>query len=149
MGIWLFIHTKINTLRPRQNGHHLPNNIFKCIFLNENVWISIKISLKVIPKGPIDNIPALVQIMAWHRSGDKPSVEPMMVSLLRHICVTRPHWVKNPNIFVQEIHGKQEPNDICIMSVGEPSNLYGSCLWASITIIGHLPGPLCLLAICP
>ena len=41
----------------------LPDNIFKCIFLNENVWISIKISLKVVPKGLINNIPALVQIM--------------------------------------------------------------------------------------
>ena len=37
---------------------------FKCIFLNENIWISIKISLKFVPKGPINNIPALVQIMA-------------------------------------------------------------------------------------
>ena len=33
---------------------------FKCIFLNENVWIPIEISLKFVPKGPIDNIPALV-----------------------------------------------------------------------------------------
>ena len=37
--------------------------------------------------------PALVQIMAWRRSGDKPLSEPMMVSLLTHICVTRPQWV--------------------------------------------------------
>ena len=62
----------INTLRPRQNGRHFPDNIFKWIFLNENVWISIKISLKFFPKGPINNIPAVVQIMAWRRSGDKP-----------------------------------------------------------------------------
>ena len=38
--------------------------IFKCIFLNENVLILIKISLKFVPKGPINSIPALVQIMA-------------------------------------------------------------------------------------
>ena len=62
----------INTLRPRQNGHHFPDDIFKCIFLNENVWIMIKNSLKFVPKGPISNIPALVQIMAWHRPGNKP-----------------------------------------------------------------------------
>ena len=62
----------------------------KRIFLNENVRISIMISLKFVPKGPINNIPALVQIMAWRRSGDKPLSEPMMVSLLTHICVTRP-----------------------------------------------------------
>ena len=42
---------------------------------------------------PINNISALVQIMAWHRPGDKPLSEPMMVSLLTHICITRPPWV--------------------------------------------------------
>ena len=50
----------INTLRPRQDGRHFPDDIFKCIFLNENVLISIKISLKFVPKGQINNIPALV-----------------------------------------------------------------------------------------
>ena len=84
----------INTLRPRQNGRHFADNIFKCIFLNENAWISLKISLKFVPKVQINNIPALVQIMAWRRSGDKPLSEPMNVSLLTHICVTRPQWVK-------------------------------------------------------
>ena len=43
--------------------------------------------------GPINNIPALVQIMAWRRPGDKPLSEPMMVRLLTHICVTWPQWV--------------------------------------------------------
>ena len=85
----------INTLSPRQNDRHFPDDIFKCIFLNENVWVPIEISLKFVPKGPINNIPALVQIMAWRRSGDKPLSEPMMVSLLTHICVTRPQWVKS------------------------------------------------------
>ena len=64
------------------------------ISFNENVWIPIKISLKFVPKGRINNIPALVLIMAWRRTGDKPSSEPMIVSLLTHICVTRPQWVK-------------------------------------------------------
>ena len=49
-----------NTLRPRQNGRYFPDDIFKRIFLNENVPISIKISLKFVPMGPIKNIPALV-----------------------------------------------------------------------------------------
>ena len=49
-----------NKLMPRQNGHHFADDIFKCIFLNENVWIPIKISLKFVPKGPINNMPALV-----------------------------------------------------------------------------------------
>ena len=67
---------------------------FKCIFLNENVWTSIKILVKFIPKCRIDNIPALVQIMAWRRQGDKPLFESMMVRSLTHICITRPQWVK-------------------------------------------------------
>ena len=60
-----YIDHVINTLRPRQNGRHFSDDIFKCIFSNENVWISIEISLKFVPQGPINNIPALVQIVAW------------------------------------------------------------------------------------
>ena len=84
-------------LRPRQNGRRFADDTFKCSFLNENVRILIKISLKFVPKGPINNNPALVQIMAWRRSGDKPLSEPMMVCLLTHICVTRPQWVNKGN----------------------------------------------------
>ena len=84
------------TLRPRQNGRHFADDILKCISLNENVWIPIEISLKFIPTGPIDTIPALVQIMAWRRAGDKPLSEPMMVILPTHICVARPQWVNCP-----------------------------------------------------
>ena len=83
----------VNTLRPRQNGRHFPDDIFTCIFLNENVRTFIKISLKFVAKGPINNIPALVQIMAWRRPGDKPLSEPMMVRFATHIRVTRPQWV--------------------------------------------------------
>ena len=76
----------LNTLRPRQNGRHFADDILKYIFLNKNVWISIEISLKFVPKGPINNIPALVQIMAWRRPGDKTLSEQMMVRLptMRH-----------------------------------------------------------------
>ena len=84
-----------NTLRPRQNGRRFADDTFKRIFYNEKVRILIKISLKFVPKGPISNNPALVKIMAWRRSGDKPLSEPMMVSLPTHICVTRPQWVKS------------------------------------------------------
>ena len=45
---------------PGQNGRHSKDDIFICIFMNEMICIMIKISLKFIPKGPIDNIPALV-----------------------------------------------------------------------------------------
>ena len=67
---------------------------FSSALFNENVWIPIKISLKFVPNGRINNISALVQLMAWRRPGDKPLSEPMMVSLTTHICVTRPQWVK-------------------------------------------------------
>ena len=71
----------------------LADNIFKCIFLNENVWILIKISLKFVPKGPINTIPSLAQVMAWRRPGDKPLSETKLISLPTHICITRPQWV--------------------------------------------------------
>ena len=61
--------------------------------MNENVIIWIKISLKFIPKGTINNAVTLVQLMAWRRSGDKSLSEPMMVRLPTHICVTRPQRV--------------------------------------------------------
>ena len=88
----IFCH--LNTLRPRQDGRHLPDDIFKCISLNENVWISIEIKLKFVSKGSINNIPALVQIMAWRRPGDKPLSGPMIIRLPTHIYVTRPQWLK-------------------------------------------------------
>ena len=77
----------------RDKRDAISDDIFKRIFLNESILILIKISLKFVPKGPINNIPALVQIMAWRRLGDKPLSEPMMICLLTHICVTRPQWV--------------------------------------------------------
>ena len=48
------------------------------LFWNENVFISIWISLKFIPNVPICNIPTLIQIMAWRRPGAKPLSEPML-----------------------------------------------------------------------
>ena len=81
-----------NTLRPKQNDRHFPDDI-QMHFL-EWRYISVKISLEFVPKGQINNIPSLVQIMAWRRLGDKPLSEPMMVSLMTQIWVTRPQWVK-------------------------------------------------------
>ena len=91
----------VNTLRPRQDGHHFADDIFTCIFFNENCCILIRFSLKYVHKGLIDNNPALVQIMAWRRSGDKPLSEPMMISLPTHICVTRPYWVNARKTWLQ------------------------------------------------
>ena len=83
--------TVLSTLGPRQDGRYFADDIFKCIFFNENGCILIKFSLKYVRKGSIDNNPpSLVQIMAWCRSGDKPLSEPMMIILPTHICATRP-----------------------------------------------------------
>ena len=83
--------------RPRQNVRHFADGVCKCIFLNANVCILIKNSPKFVLKGPINNITALVQIMAWHRPGDTPLSELMMVSFLTHVCVTQPQCVKHPD----------------------------------------------------
>ena len=56
----------------------LADNIFRCIFLNENDKILIYISLKFFPSSPIDNKQALVQVMACRQTGDKPLPEPML-----------------------------------------------------------------------
>ena len=100
--------TNVNTLRPRQHGRRYPDDIFKCIFLNENICIPINISLNFVPKGQIKNIPPLVQIMAWRRPGDKPLFEPMMVNLVTHICITRPQWV---NTWTPILSGHHFPDD--------------------------------------
>ena len=89
---WCY-YVSLNSLRPRQNRRHFADDVFKYNFLNENVWIPIKISLNFVPSGPINDMSALVQIMAWRRPGDRPLSEPMMDSLPTHICVTRPQWV--------------------------------------------------------
>ena len=57
----------------------LADNIFKWIFLNENDKIAIQISLKLIPRSPFGHKPALVQVMVWRRTGDKPLPEPVMI----------------------------------------------------------------------
>ena len=57
--------TWTNSSSPEQNGRHFADDMFKRIFLNENVRIAIKISLTIVPRGPIENKSALVQVMAW------------------------------------------------------------------------------------
>ena len=95
----LKIRTRFNTLRTRQNGWTFADDFFECIYWIKKMWISISISLKCVPRGPINNILALVQIIAWHRPGDKPLYETMMASLLTHNCVTRPQWLKSVKNF--------------------------------------------------
>ena len=59
----------------------LADDIFKCIFFNENDRISIQISMKFVLKGLIDNKSSFVQVMAWRRTGDKPLPEPRMTQV--------------------------------------------------------------------
>ena len=61
----------------------LAEDIFKCIFLNENDRIQIQISLKLVPKNPVDNKPVLVQVMAWRQIGE------WWLSILIPICSTK------------------------------------------------------------
>ena len=103
----------VNSLRPRKNRHNFAHDVFKCNLLNENVWIPIKLLLEYVPKGPINNIPALVQIMAWRRTGDKPLSEPMMIQFndayMRHSAslsyynclhaLNTCHFVCQPSVF--------------------------------------------------
>ena len=76
------------TQPPWQNGRHFADDMFKRKFLNENIWIANKISLKYVPYGLID-MSALVQIMAWRRPGDKPLSKAMLIQFtdahMRHL----------------------------------------------------------------
>ena len=60
------------------NCRHFSDDIFKCIF-SMKIAKFLQISLRVIPKGPINNNPASVQIMAWCRLGDKPLSESIVI----------------------------------------------------------------------
>ena len=92
---WRVIDHWLNTLRPRSNGCHFPDDIFKCTFLNENVWISIKIPLKFVPiHGSIQQYSSI-----GLDSGLAPARRQAIIGtndgyLLTHIRVTRPQWVK-------------------------------------------------------
>ena len=139
----------LNTLRRRQNGRYFADDTFKRIFLKENVRISIKISLKFVPKSPIDNIPALFQIMAWRRPGDKPLSEAMKVYFLTHICVARPQRVNFiiPAWISNYVHYKvwdeiiyQFPNfNGCTVEFGNgwviSSHIYWACDYLCILVL--------------
>ena len=66
----------------RLNGHHFAEDIFECIFLNKNCWISNTCWIKYFPYGPVGNISPLAQILAWYRTGDKPLSDPMMTQFI-------------------------------------------------------------------
>ena len=92
----------IQNISPRRGltqwGRDKMAAIFRTTFSNRFSWMKkdefrLRFHWFFFPEGPINNIPALAQIVAWCRSGDKPLSEPMMVNLLTHICVIRPQWV--------------------------------------------------------
>ena len=114
-------------------------DIFKRIFLNENNRILIKISLKFVPKVPINNIPALVQVMAWRWPGDKPLSVPMMVCLLTHMCVTRPQWVKT-----MYLPGGSElisDDPLQLKNTGQTRQGSAMTQWGWVTHMCHQPRP--------
>ena len=66
---------------PKQNGRHFADGISQRIYFNENFWVLFKTSLKFVPKDPIDNLSALVQVMAWRLEGNKPLPELMLTKM--------------------------------------------------------------------
>ena len=88
-GTVTLLSTKALNLRSGQNGQHFPEDIFKCTFCNGNVSTSKTIWLKFVLKGPVNNIPSLVQMMAWRWPGDKPLyyLNQRWFILLMHIWV--------------------------------------------------------------
>ena len=85
---------ELNTMRRRHNGRRFADETFSNAFSLMKLWILHTFSLKFVSKGSTNDIPTLVQIMAWCRSSDNPLSGPMMESLLTHISVTRPQCVK-------------------------------------------------------
>ena len=88
----------LRCLQPAHWGRDKMAAISQKTFLNASPWMKMyEFRLRLhwslfLGGGPNNNFPALVQIMAWRRPGDKAWSELMMVSLLMHICVTRPQW---------------------------------------------------------
>ena len=107
----------INSSPLNKMANIFADEIFKRIFLNENIRISIKIRLKFVPRGSNDNKLALVQVMAWRCTGDKPLSELMWPDSLTHICGTRGRWFKSLQlIWRSDIHrfssaGTQSSNE--------------------------------------
>ena len=77
----------VNSSSPEQNGRHFADDMFKRIFLNENIWISNLISLKYVPWGQIDNMSVLDQIIVCRLDG--------WASSPTRICGTWGRWVNH------------------------------------------------------
>ena len=120
------------------NYHHSPD-IFKCIFLNENVRISTNISLNFFPWGPFDCNRAVVQIMAGRWPSDKELSEPMMVGLPMQICITRLQWVKT-----EKDNELASPRQFFLKQIGI-SNAQSTNIARTLRQGPHTPTPACPL----
>ena len=98
--------TNFNSSPPElwQNGHQCPDDIFKRIFVNENVRVLIRISLKFVPETSIDNMPALVQVMAWRRQVTNHYLNQCWPSLLMHIGGTYYTVTLNDDVYCMGRH---------------------------------------------
>ena len=120
----------LDNLTNGQNGRHFADDIFRRIFLNEKFSILIRILLKFVHKGPIDNKWALIQVMAWRRTGDKPLSEPMPTHFTdAYICGTRGRWVLTHRGWdkIADILLTTFPNTFCrIKIIHSSSKVHGS-----------------------
>ena len=97
---------------------------FKCIFLNENVWIANKISLKFVPKSLINNKPSLVQLMAWRRTND---------GLVHLMYNTRP-WLNWAWKWIFIIEMVKKISGAVTEFSQETENLYPTIIYASFSL---------------
>ena len=102
--IWNKVEFRLKHIEAEAKWPPFARRHFQMDFLEWKYMYFDKISLKCDPRGPINYILELVQIMVWNRPDDMPLSEPMVVRLPTHVCITRPQWVKNDNanIFVRQ-----------------------------------------------
>ena len=78
----------LNTFKTRQNGRHFPDDIVKCKSSNENIYFD-KYFTAVCSRGPMNDIPALVQIMAWRRPGDNQLSEAITDTGINDLAIAK------------------------------------------------------------
>ena len=113
--------------------------IFQMHFLNENVWISIIISLNYLPTYSINNIVAVVQIMAWCWPDGKPLSRTIMVSLLTQICVTRSQWVNSlgPSDAIWRWRSWSKLVQVMACCLAAPSHYLNQCWLITSKVLWH------------
>ena len=81
---------------PRQNDHHFADGIFKCFSINKNCHILIWISLKCVPRHPVNNISALIQMMHHVQMC-------MFTALQGNICIEGHFFIHNVDIYFNNV----------------------------------------------